>query len=217
MSSGELSFWMTRLMPNLSPLQRSAVITAVVGGAGILVYRQYTSNSHQLSSLADAINTTTTPSTSLQSGSNNSSSGSSSSSDGKKKSAAVDRVFLRRLRRIIGIILPSIRSREMLHLVMLTALLFGRTILSIKIADITGDNVQFIVERDWKSTLLGIWRFALVGVPASLVNSALQYETDVLSLYFRRRYVVVKLTPSTNQPTNHNNHDQLGFLSDFSL
>ena len=50
-------------------------------------------------------------------------------------------------------------------------------------------QVQSIVERDWRATMLGIGRFALVGIPASIVNSGLKYETDILSLYFRQRYV----------------------------
>jgi len=171
----------------MTAMQRAAVIAAVSGGAAFAVYRKYTAIKR------DALGPSpSTPSLINSDDGDAADAANSQSGNTKKKdsstSVKVDRVFLRRLRRIIGIILPSVRSREMLHLVMLTALLFGRTVLSIKVADITGDNVQSIVERDWRATLAGIWRFALVGVPASIVNSALQYETDILSLYFRRRY-----------------------------
>jgi ATP-binding cassette subfamily D (ALD) protein 3 len=62
----------------------------------------------------------------------------------KKPKVAVDRVFLRRLWKIFKIIFPSWRSVEALHLLTLTVLLFGRTLLSIQIADVTGKNAQVL-------------------------------------------------------------------------
>mmetsp|Transcript_14929 Transcript_14929/g.20864 ORF Transcript_14929/g.20864 Transcript_14929/m.20864 type:complete len:700 (-) Transcript_14929:69-2168(-) len=100
---------------------------------------------------------------------------------------AVDRVFFKRLLKILKIIIPSIQSREFVHLMILTFLLFARTILSIEIADVTGKNAQHLVQRKWKETVLGILHFAAIGIPASCVNSGLKYETSVLSLFFRKR------------------------------
>ena len=60
----------------------------------------------------------------------------------QRSSTRVNLLFFRRLARIIRIIMPSWRSKELLHLLVLTALLFGRTALSIKVADITGSNVR---------------------------------------------------------------------------
>lgn len=54
-------------------------------------------------------------------------------------------------------------------------------------ADITGKNAQYIVQKNLKDIFLGIVQFALIGVPASLVNSGLRYATDSLSLLFRKR------------------------------
>lgn len=76
---------------------------------------------------------------------------------------------------------------EFLHLAILTVLLFGRTLLSIQVADITGKNAQYLVQQKWSSTVRGILIFAFLGLPASCVNSGLRYETNILSLRFRKR------------------------------
>ena len=94
------------------------------------------------------------------------------------------------------------KSTEFIHLLILTFLLFARTILSIEIADVsflilpffcllfrkvTGKNAQYLVQKKWKETVYGILHFAAIGIPASCVNSGLKYETNVLSLLFRKR------------------------------
>jgi ATP-binding cassette subfamily D (ALD) protein 3 len=99
----------------------------------------------------------------------------------------VGKLFFQRLGDILKIIVPSWKSAEALHLFILTILLYSRTILSIKVADITGKNAQYIVQKNLKDIFLGIVQFALIGVPASLVNSGLRYATDSLSLLFRKR------------------------------
>jgi hypothetical protein len=59
--------------------------------------------------------------------------------------AQVDAVFLRRLARIGRIVLPSVRSTTMLHLVALTVLLYSRTLLSLKA--LSSPSVAFDVAR----------------------------------------------------------------------
>jgi hypothetical protein len=100
---------------------------------------------------------------------------------------AVDEVFFRRLKQIFKIIFPSLKSREFLHLAVLTVLLLARSMLSIKVADVTGKNAQYLVQRRWSDTVWGIIWFAAIGIPASCVNSLLRYETSSLSLNFRKR------------------------------
>jgi len=99
----------------------------------------------------------------------------------------VDRIFFQRLLKIIKIIIPSISSKEFLHLIVLTLFLLVRTILSIQIADVTGLNAQYLVQKRWKDTIKGVILFGAIGIPASCVNSGLKYETAILSLLFRKR------------------------------
>jgi ABC-type uncharacterized transport system fused permease/ATPase subunit len=107
--------------------------------------------------------------------------------ENSKPKVGVDFVFYERLKKILKIIFPSWRSQESLHLAILTLLLLARTILSIQVADVTGKNAQYLVQKRWKQTIWGIVWFAAIGIPASCVNSLLRYETNILSLKFRRR------------------------------
>eukprot|EP01119_Soliformovum_irregulare_P011257 TRINITY_DN2810_c0_g1_i1.p1 TRINITY_DN2810_c0_g1~~TRINITY_DN2810_c0_g1_i1.p1 ORF type:complete len:702 (-),score=151.29 TRINITY_DN2810_c0_g1_i1:24-2129(-) len=103
------------------------------------------------------------------------------------KKHPVNSLFVKRLIRIIKIIVPSWRSTEFLHLILLAFLLLARSILSLQVAEITGRNASYLVQRKWEATVKGVLTFAMLGVPASIVNSALRYETSVLSLRFRKR------------------------------
>ncbi|EGC30265.1 ABC transporter D family protein [Dictyostelium purpureum] len=107
--------------------------------------------------------------------------------DKKRNVTRVDAVFFRRLAKIIRICIPSLKSKEFLSLLYLTALLFARTMLSVSIAEIAGKNAQNLVARKWTEMRNGVLKFALVSIPASFVNSSLKYETDMLALRFRKR------------------------------
>jgi hypothetical protein len=50
----------------------------------------------------------------------------------KKPKVAVDKIFFKRLWTIIKIVIPTWRSAEFLNLIILTVLLYARTVLSIK-------------------------------------------------------------------------------------
>ncbi|KAM9953888.1 hypothetical protein ACTFIR_008993 [Dictyostelium discoideum] len=110
-----------------------------------------------------------------------------SKKDKKRNVTRVDAVFFRRLAKIIRIVIPSLKSKEFLSLLYLTALLFARTMLSVSIAEIAGKNAQNLVARKWKEMRNGVLKFALVSIPASFVNASLKYETDMLALRFRKR------------------------------
>jgi len=98
----------------------------------------------------------------------------------------VDWVFLNRMWQIFRILLPGVWNRTFGHLMSLTVLLWARTMLSLKVADIVGSNAQYIVQKNLKKIALGVIQFALIGIPASLVNSGLKYEVRMLSLLFRK-------------------------------
>uniref|UniRef100_A0A6B2KZP0 ABC transporter domain-containing protein n=1 Tax=Arcella intermedia TaxID=1963864 RepID=A0A6B2KZP0_9EUKA len=82
--------------------------------------------------------------------------------------------------------IPSFWNRTVGHLISLTVLLWARTMLSLKVADIVGSNAEHIVQQNLNQIVLGVIKFTLIGIPASLVNSGLKYEVRMLSLLFRK-------------------------------
>jgi hypothetical protein len=90
--------------------------------------------------------------------------------------------------KIIKIIIPGPLSAEALCMVALTLLLVGmcilpssgwltrwvaRTYISVIIADILGQNAQFLVSKRWNEVGKGVVKFAIVTLPASAVNRCL--------------------------------------------
>ena len=63
---------------------------------------------------------------------------------------AVDKEFFRKVKPLIKIAIPGVRSKEFLHLVLLTICLVLRTFLSIYIASINGNIVKSIVKRNFR-------------------------------------------------------------------
>lgn len=107
--------------------------------------------------------------------------------DAKVIKGKVDKAFLHRLFRLIKIAVPSWKSREALGLLSLTVLLVSRTYLSIAIAGVNGHIVKSIVTRDFSQFLRRLVHLALFAVPASTVNSALDYLNKKIALMFRVR------------------------------
>lgn len=108
----------------------------------------------------------------------------------------------RRLKQIFQIIFPSWKSREMMHLGALTFCLVSRTLISIKVAETTGQIALHLVQADWKQFVRGVAHFSVfVGIPASIINSLLKFEVTMLSLCFRdrlTRYINNIYVSSTN-------------------
>jgi len=105
----------------------------------------------------------------------------------KNQRIAVDFRFLTRLSKILRIIVPSPVCVETLCLAILTALLVARTVVSVAIAEILGQNAQMLVAKKWKSFGKGVLMFALITLPASAINSGLKYFKEVLVVRFRLR------------------------------
>ena len=120
-------------------------------------------------------------------------SSSSSSSSSEKKSEAgrgrVDRLFLRRLLRIIRVCFPRLIGKETATLGFLSALLVGRTFLSVEIAGRMGAAAKALVSASWPNFVGAVAKIALVSIPASFVNSYLRSITSMMSLRFRRNIV----------------------------
>lgn len=62
---------------------------------------------------------------------------------------SVNMTFLRNLWRIIQILIPSVLSKEVFYLVALGLVLVSRTMVSIRVSELTGKLVQAIVEKNY--------------------------------------------------------------------
>jgi ABC-type uncharacterized transport system fused permease/ATPase subunit len=107
----------------------------------------------------------------------------------KKKKASVDREFLRRLKAIVRIVLPSVRSKEFGLLALHTGFLVARTFISIYVARLDGFIVQSIVDRNTHQFVMRMVRWLLIAIPACYVNSMIRYLESKLGLAFRDRLV----------------------------
>lgn len=69
----------------------------------------------------------------------------------------------------------------------LTALLWARTVLTLRIADLTGRNAEALVSRNSSKFVRGVVTLAILAVPASIVNSGIKYVSTLLQLNMRQR------------------------------
>ncbi|KAI9597198.1 ABC transporter transmembrane region 2-domain-containing protein [Syncephalis fuscata] len=104
-----------------------------------------------------------------------------------KQRVAVDREFFRQLKALFLILVPRIRSKEVLIILLHSAFLVLRTWLSVVVAKLDGSIVRSIVSADGKSFMRGLgWWFA-IAVPAVYTNSMIRYLQSKLSIAFRTR------------------------------
>lgn len=97
----------------------------------------------------------------------------------------VDEVFFERLRRILRIVLPGIRSRPAVLLMLHSAFLVFRTMLSLYVAELDGRIVAALVRRKPKQFLAGIAAWIAVAIPATYTNSMIDYLQSSLALSYR--------------------------------
>lgn len=83
--------------------------------------------------------------------------------------------------------IPDWWCGEVLDIVLLTVFLILRTFLSIYIASINGLVVKSIIKRELPSFLKKVLTLGLVAVPASFVNSYLDFLNKSLAIRFRKR------------------------------
>jgi ATP-binding cassette subfamily D (ALD) protein 3 len=99
----------------------------------------------------------------------------SGTAPGKKKSGNVDLVFLQNFIKIMKIVMPKTFSLLTLEMVLMLICLILRTFLSIHIASINGSFVRSIVDRNLRAFSLKILRLVIIAIPASVLNSYLEY------------------------------------------
>jgi len=104
-----------------------------------------------------------------------------------RKTVAVNRHFFERLWTLAKVVVPSPFCREVGEMVLLTALLWVRTVLTLKIADLTGRNAEALVSKNSQKFVRGVITLAVLAVPASIVNSGIKYISTLLQLNMRQR------------------------------
>jgi hypothetical protein len=92
--------------------------------------------------------------------------------------------FFKRVLKLIKIVIPSWKSQEALHLLVLTVFLCIRTYLSILLAAINGGIVKTIVDQDFKSFVKRCIFMMAFSVPSSTVNSTLDYMNKKIALLY---------------------------------
>ena len=103
----------------------------------------------------------------------------------KKKQGNVDLVFLKNLMAILRIAIPKPFSRLTAEMVLLMASLVSRTFLSILIAKINGSIVGSVVSRNLKTFSWNILLMCLIGIPASFINSYMNYLNKSVAFQVR--------------------------------
>ncbi|KAI0032482.1 ABC transporter transmembrane region 2-domain-containing protein [Vararia minispora EC-137] len=106
---------------------------------------------------------------------------------GKPPRVAVDAVFYQRLSMILRIVIPRLRSKEAMLLVMHSSLLIFRTAISLYVAALDGRIVASLVRAQPIPFMLNILRWLLVAIPATWTNSWLSYVQNKLAFAYRSR------------------------------
>jgi len=108
------------------------------------------------------------------------------SKEKKKNRGKVDGIFLKRIIHLLKVLFPSWNVRETYDISLLTVFLVLRTFLSIYISTIQGGIVKSIIKLDWSMFLKKLGSMALCAVPASFINSYLDYLNKSLAINFRK-------------------------------
>ncbi|ODN05560.1 ATP-binding cassette sub-family D member 2 [Orchesella cincta] len=107
----------------------------------------------------------------------------------KSRGPALNLEFLKQMKFLLKIMIPSVWSKQVGILVLHTGTLIFRTFLSIYVAKLEGKIVGGIVQRNVKKffSLLGTW--LLIAVPACICNSSIRFLEKHLALSLRSQLV----------------------------
>ena len=104
-----------------------------------------------------------------------------------RKRVELNSEFFRNLWRLLRIVIPGWKSRE-LHLVISHSFfLIIRTLISLYVAELDGKLVSSLVRGRGKEFFKGVAWWMMVAVPATFTNSMLSYHQCKLALQYRSR------------------------------
>ena len=104
-----------------------------------------------------------------------------------RKRVELNSDFFRNLWRLLKIVLPSWRSKELRLLISHSFFLIIRTLISLYVAELDGKLVSNLVRGKGKAFFKGIVWWMIVAVPATFTNSMLSYHQCKLALQYRSR------------------------------
>lgn len=108
------------------------------------------------------------------------------SKEKKNTRGTVDAVFFKRITYLLKVLFPTWKVREVYDIGLLTVFLVLRTFLSIYLSSIQGGIVKAIIKSDWSMFLKKLGGMALCAIPASFINSYLDYLNKSLAIHFRK-------------------------------
>lgn len=123
----------------------------------------------------------------------------------------MDPLFWKRLRKLLHIVIPRLKSREAGMLILHSAFLVFRTVLSLYVADLDGryvrlcrmtrqaDSVRIVsslVLAQPVTFMFNLVKWLLVAIPATYTNSMLEFLQSKLALAYRTRFVASSLCPA---------------------
>lgn len=91
--------------------------------------------------------------------------------EAKRKKVELNREFFQNLFRLLKIVIPGVRSKEMRLLISHTVFLVVRTLISLYVAELDGKLVSALVRGKGKDFLVGVLWWMVVAVPATFTNS----------------------------------------------
>lgn len=104
-----------------------------------------------------------------------------------RKKVEINREFFRNLFRLLRIVIPGWRSKELRLIISHSIFLVVRTLISLYVADLDGKLVSNLVRGKGRDFLSGLVWWMLVAVPATFTNSMLSYHQCQLALQYRTR------------------------------
>lgn len=112
---------------------------------------------------------------------------SSTSAASARKRVELNSEFFRNLWRLLKIVIPGWKSKELRLVISHSFFLVVRTLISLYVAELDGKLVSSLVRGRGKEFLRGIVWWMIVAVPATFTNSMLSYHQCKLALQYRSR------------------------------
>lgn len=112
---------------------------------------------------------------------------SSASTASARKRVELNSEFFRNLWRLLKIVIPGWKSKELRLVISHSFFLVVRTLISLYVAELDGRLVSSLVREKGKEFLKGIVWWMVVAVPATFTNSMLSYHQCKLALQYRSR------------------------------